>query len=413
MQRGAALRLFGAAVLCCAVVALGACTWFCAQPEVDFEWTPATGAEPLVVDFVPVVGEGATAYAWDFGDGSKSIEEKPSHIYYADGAYTVTLTVAYEGGRVSVVQKPGCIEVTAISAKEYVPYLYVLSADEGVIRYADLDVGMIVDPDATPPVLQELVTSIHPGTYSGEHYTLAAGHATGERYAYWTEETKLYRRAVVAGGTTRIFVPLLIPVGLCVDSVHSKLYEVELPTNAADNSGPGSIRRWNLDGTSVETLASSWILGQVVPWFVSVDPSAHRLYYVRMPYGTDDDVIFEPLAAGTSTIDATPLDQYSAQTLVTDLDVVGGMAVDAGLSAGARYIYWTVPGAGRIDRCKVDGSGVTQLMTGLTSPGAIVVDVGRGLLYWAESDGVHRANLDGTNARLIYPGVVADALAIG
>ncbi len=411
MRRGAVLRLFGAAALCCAVVALGACTWLCAQPETDFEWTPTTGAKPLVVDFVPVAGDGATAYAWDVGDGGESAEEKPSHIYYADGTYTVTLTVAYEDDRASVVQKPGCVVVTSISAKEYVPHLYVLSADEGVIRYADLDVGVIADPAATPPVLHELVSGISPGTYLGEHYTLAAGYAAGERFAYWTEETRLYRRATTAERSTRIYVPLLIPVGLCMDSSGGKLYEVELPTNAADGSGAGSIRRWNLDGSNPETLASGWVIGQVVPWFVSVDPATHRLYYVRMQYGSGN--IVEPLAAGSTTIDVASTEPFSSQTLVSGLEEVGGMAVDSGLSAGARYLYWTLPGAGRIDRGKVDGSGVTPLISGLTSPRAIAVDVGRGLLYWADADGIHRANLDGTNAKLIYPGVVGDALAVG
>ncbi len=394
------------------MVALGACTWFSAQPEADFEWTPTSGAEPLLVDFSPIVEDGATAYAWNFGDGSTSIEEKPSHIYYADGAYTVTLTVAYEGGRGSVVQKPGCVVVTSISAKEYVPYLFVLSADEGVIRYADLDVGMIADPTATPPVLHELVSGIDPGTYLGEHYTLAASHAAADRFVYWTEETRLYQKAVISGDKTRIFIPLLIPVGLYADSVNGKLYEVELPDNTRSYAGSGSIRRWDFDGSSLETLAEGWIIGQVVPWFLTVDPQGHRLYYVRMQYGTGGDIV-EPLAAGTTTIDAALLDQFSGQTLVSGLGEVGGIAVDSGLSAGARYIYWTLPGAGRIDRCKVDGSGATQLISGLTGPRAIAVDVGRGLLYWAEANGIHRANLDGTNAMLIYPGVIADALVIG
>ena len=37
-------------------------------------------------------------YLWDFGDGSKSTEENPSHIYEKEGKYTVTLTTTAEDG---------------------------------------------------------------------------------------------------------------------------------------------------------------------------------------------------------------------------------------------------------------------------------------------------------------------------
>src|SRR6185436_16722656 len=36
---------------------------------------------------------GATAWSWDFGDGTTSTEQNPSHVYGATGSYDVTLTV--------------------------------------------------------------------------------------------------------------------------------------------------------------------------------------------------------------------------------------------------------------------------------------------------------------------------------
>jgi PKD repeat protein len=46
---------------------------------------------------------GALTYAWDFGDGSTSAVENPSHTYAADGSYFVVLTVT-EGTLTDTIQ---------------------------------------------------------------------------------------------------------------------------------------------------------------------------------------------------------------------------------------------------------------------------------------------------------------------
>ncbi|MCB0661889.1 MAG: PKD domain-containing protein, partial [Saprospiraceae bacterium] len=47
---------------------------------------------------------GADAYAWDFGDGSTSSEENPTHVYTMDGTYTVTLSTENECGTTTTTQ---------------------------------------------------------------------------------------------------------------------------------------------------------------------------------------------------------------------------------------------------------------------------------------------------------------------
>jgi PKD repeat protein len=42
------------------------------------------------------------SYHWDFGDGNTSTDFSPSHLYAADGTYTITLTVVSECGDTSV-----------------------------------------------------------------------------------------------------------------------------------------------------------------------------------------------------------------------------------------------------------------------------------------------------------------------
>ncbi|MCF8247457.1 MAG: PKD domain-containing protein [Saprospiraceae bacterium] len=57
-------------------------------PQADFSFS-TTG---LTANFSNL-SQGATSYAWDFGDGSTSTEENPSHLYSQPSVYDVVLTV--------------------------------------------------------------------------------------------------------------------------------------------------------------------------------------------------------------------------------------------------------------------------------------------------------------------------------
>ena len=82
----------------------GVCTLFYDPPPFDFgtpDITPIDGGNPgdpivqrgcapLNVQFTNTI-PGAVIWHWDFGDGSTSTEEFPSHMYYSPGIYSVTL----------------------------------------------------------------------------------------------------------------------------------------------------------------------------------------------------------------------------------------------------------------------------------------------------------------------------------
>lgn len=53
------------------------------------------------VSFSDASTSDVTSWAWDFGDGSTSTDQNPTHTFLADGAYTVTLTVTSARGTVS------------------------------------------------------------------------------------------------------------------------------------------------------------------------------------------------------------------------------------------------------------------------------------------------------------------------
>jgi PKD repeat protein len=63
-----------------------------------FSGTPTAGAAPLPVQFTDASVGGATAWAWDFGDGATSTDQNPQHVYTANGKYTVKLTVTSPDG---------------------------------------------------------------------------------------------------------------------------------------------------------------------------------------------------------------------------------------------------------------------------------------------------------------------------
>jgi PKD repeat protein len=57
----------------------------------EFTAGPTNGPLPLTVQFTNA-SVGATAFAWDFGDGHVSSDTAPAHVYAAAGAFTVTLS---------------------------------------------------------------------------------------------------------------------------------------------------------------------------------------------------------------------------------------------------------------------------------------------------------------------------------
>jgi len=59
----------------------------------DFIGTPLSGYSPLTVQFTDTSTGSPSTWDWDFGDGSVSTEQNPSHVYTVAGVYTVTLSV--------------------------------------------------------------------------------------------------------------------------------------------------------------------------------------------------------------------------------------------------------------------------------------------------------------------------------
>jgi gliding motility-associated-like protein len=65
---------------------------------------------PATVNFTST-STNADGYQWNFGDGTTSTEQTPSHIYTAYGNYTVTLIVTNSNGCSDTLRKPAYIKV--------------------------------------------------------------------------------------------------------------------------------------------------------------------------------------------------------------------------------------------------------------------------------------------------------------
>lgn len=81
-------------------------------PVADFSGVPSSGTAPLSVAFTDLSSNSPTSWLWDFGDGSTSTAQHPTHEYAANGTYTVSLTATNADGS-DTETKVGYIGVTA------------------------------------------------------------------------------------------------------------------------------------------------------------------------------------------------------------------------------------------------------------------------------------------------------------
>jgi PKD repeat protein len=68
------------------------------KPVADFTVNERIGVAPFTVTFTDLSTGNPTSWQWDFGDGTTSTEQNPTHVYEREGAYDVTLTVSNSYG---------------------------------------------------------------------------------------------------------------------------------------------------------------------------------------------------------------------------------------------------------------------------------------------------------------------------
>ena len=81
-------------------------------PIAGFSVDSVTGVAPKTVNFTDTSTGSITSRLWDFGDGSTSTLQNPSHTYSVAGTYTVRLTVTGSGGS-NTINKSSLITITS------------------------------------------------------------------------------------------------------------------------------------------------------------------------------------------------------------------------------------------------------------------------------------------------------------
>ena len=377
--------------LCWVLLGLAGCTLFQPKVAVDFTASETEGVAPFLVDFTPLVVGDVAAYYWDFGDGETSTESSPVHVYRDRGTYSVFLTVMLIDGSTGSQKQEDLIEVEEISRKgDPLTPLHWLNKNNGTIRWGDragLSSGTVVSY-----------------IYRGQDL------ASGCGYIYWTTEDTLYRANTDGTGKEAIATNQKGLYSVSVDHLANKLYWTCLPSPPlTDTYWDGSIKRADLDGSGVTTLKTYDSGNNPFAWWIRSDGNGERYYFSTDDYGYVGPKRVEPNASCDGAFHWTFTHEFAPHQVTGSLCSVYSMALDvSGLPA--HYIYWTTGDA--IKRCKVDGSDTTTVLGSLNSARGIAVDLIEGKMYWSDNEGIHRAEPDGTQAELIYPGAWADVLIL-
>lgn len=112
-------------------------------PVANFDAEPRIGTTPFVVQFTDKSIGHPTSWSWDFGDGTGSTKQNPSHTYWVGGRYTVTLTASNEYGSSDKTKSEFIIAVPPLKSK------FIAYPDTGkaplTVTFTDKSTG---DPEA-------------------------------------------------------------------------------------------------------------------------------------------------------------------------------------------------------------------------------------------------------------------------
>ncbi len=130
-------------------------------PVAAFRSDKGTGTVPLTVNFADQSIGTIDTWLWDFGDGSTSAEQNPTHTYINEGSFDVSLTVSFDGNSDTEIKERF---ITALSSPGTVPIA-----------------NFIADQTLGPPPLEVQFTDLSTGAPTGWLWDFGDGSASIEQ----------------------------------------------------------------------------------------------------------------------------------------------------------------------------------------------------------------------------------------
>ena len=203
--------------------------------------------------------------------------------------------------------------------------------------------------------------------------------AIGGGKVYWTEKTGESAGTINSAnldgtGVTELASILAVPMGIAVDATGNKLYW----TNSR-----GRIQSANLDGSGIKNVMSE------LPNLMDIALAGGKAYWTQ---GNPGSVRFVNLKGAKDVRDIS-----------TGIDTPGSLVI------GRAKVYWTEmtgESGGTINSAKLNGTGATELVSIFATPMGIAVDGPQSKLYWTNARGrIQSANLDGSKIQNVVSGL--------
>ena len=359
-----AFLLFGFAIL------LGAC-----EKEDDFPVPPAStvpkfsysmdndGFAPTAVTFtnesiVPDIA-GTVTFTWNFGDGTSSQEENPTHVYEEAGAYTVKL-VAVTSASLEIKEAAQTIVVKDPNQTGTPVYF-----TDGSGVYTALVSDMIPEP---------IFTQIAGIALQGS-YGMTIDTVNDVLYISDFSTNAIYRAQTDGSGFAVFRSNLNGPNALAIDYEKSEIYW---------DTGDGIQKADMTDADP--TQKEDFVTGQSNdPEGVAIDPVNRVLYWANYSGG----LWKKSLDGGGET------------------EIIPGVESGSVIVAEGRIYYdeYVASGDIRIKSADLDGGDVMTLATNVSRVVyGLAYDPGSGKIYWGDRNPgvIMRANLDGTEPEAWY-----------